>query len=142
MRLIVAVFLLLIAAPPLAVAQTSQFDGEIRAAAALQLAARSVPGSPAPSYLAGDALALRRRSQKQTGVTLMLIGGGAVLVGALAGGSGGTVLIVGGVVCAGYGFYLYTERRLSQRAVLPRPQPGRGAHLPPGREPRAARRGV
>ncbi len=109
MRLIVAVFLLLIAAPPLAVAQTSQFDGEIRAAAALQLAARSVPGSPAPSYLAADALALRRRSQKQTGVTLMLIGGGAVLVGALAGGSGGTVLIVGGVVCAGYGFYLYTE---------------------------------
>ena len=39
----------------------------------------------------------------------MLTGGGAVLVGALAGGSGGTVLIVGGVVCAGYGFYLYTE---------------------------------
>jgi len=70
MRLAVAVFLLLIAAPPLAVAQTSQFDGEIRAAAALQLAARSVPGSPAPSYLAADALALRRRSQKQTGVTL------------------------------------------------------------------------
>ena len=86
MRLAVAVFLLLIAAPPLAVAQTSQFDGEIRAAAALQLAARSVPGSPAPSYLAADALALRRRSQKQTGVTLMLIvllipGGAASLLG-------------------------------------------------------------
>lgn len=115
MRLAVPVFLLLIAAPPLALAQTSQFDGAIRAAAALQLAARSVPGSPAPAaapnpaYLAGDALVLRRRSEKQTGVTLMLIGGGAVLVGALAGGGGGTVLIVGGVVCAGYGFYLYTE---------------------------------
>ena len=105
----VPVVLLLIGAPTLAVAQTQQFEGAMRASAALRLAARSFAGSPAPSYSAGDAVALRRRSQKQTGVTLMLIGGGAVLVGALAGGGGGTVLIVGGVVCAGYGFYLYTE---------------------------------
>jgi len=30
-------------------------------------------------------------------------------VGAIAGGGGGTVLIVGGVVCAGYGVYLYAQ---------------------------------
>lgn len=109
MRLAVLAVLLLIAAPTLAIAQTSQFDGAIRASAALQLAARAVTSSAALPHVADDALAPRRSNRKSTGVTLMLIGGGAVVLGAIAGGDGGTLLIVGGAVCAGYGFYLYTE---------------------------------
>jgi len=39
----------------------------------------------------------------------MLIGAGAIVAGAIVGGGGGTVLIVGGLACAGYGFYLYDQ---------------------------------
>ena len=40
----------------------------------------------------------------------MLIGGGVVLAGLLVGDGGGTFLVVGGVVTAGYGFLLYEQQ--------------------------------
>jgi len=39
----------------------------------------------------------------------MIIGGGAIVAGALVGGSSGTLLILGGVGLGAYGFYLYTR---------------------------------
>ena len=111
MRIIGLAAVCLIAAPTIGVAQQPSFDGEIHAAAALGLTSRALPSGPALSLSLPEAppLARPRRHDKSLGVTLMLIGGGAVVVGAIAGGGGGTVLVVGGLVCAGYGFYLYTE---------------------------------
>jgi hypothetical protein len=57
-----------------------------------------------------DLGALATRRQRSTGKTLMLVGGGVLLAGLLAGGDGGTFLVVGGVVCAGYGFLLYEQQ--------------------------------
>jgi hypothetical protein len=102
--------LLLALAPALGSAQGAPFDRAIRASVALELAGRrSLDAATARPRVPADALAPRRSRRQATGVTLMLIGGSAVVVGALAGGGGGAVLIVGGAVCAGYGFYLYTE---------------------------------
>jgi hypothetical protein len=84
------------------------FDAAIRASAALRFAGR-VPATTVTAPRVADDVLVVRRGARSEGATLMIIGGAAVVVGALAGGSGGTLLIVGGVVCAGYGFYLYTE---------------------------------
>ncbi len=39
----------------------------------------------------------------------MIIGGAALVTGILVGGSGGTVLILGGIGVGAYGVYLYTR---------------------------------
>jgi hypothetical protein len=39
----------------------------------------------------------------------MIIGGAAIVTGILVGGSGGFVLILGGVGLGAYGFYLYNR---------------------------------
>jgi hypothetical protein len=39
----------------------------------------------------------------------MIIGASAVVAGILVGGSGGTVLILGGIGVGAYGLYLYTR---------------------------------
>jgi hypothetical protein len=111
MRPLAFALLLLPLAPARMTAQgAAPYDQAIRAAAALDLAARRALASPARhAPVAEGVLAARRRSERREGATLMIIGGAAVLIGAIAGGGGGTVLIVGGVVCAGYGFYLYSQ---------------------------------
>ena len=109
MRHIALVGFILVAAPTVTVAQALEFDPAMRASVDLGLAARSVASAPALALPAAPPLAARRRHDRSLGVTLMLIGGGAIVVGAVTGGGGGTVLIVGGAVCAGYGFYLYTQ---------------------------------
>jgi hypothetical protein len=112
MRPLALALLLLPVAPGLVTAQGdgAPYDQAIRASAALELAVRqSLRTAALHAPVAEGVLAARRTSQRGEGVTLMIIGGAAVLVGAIAGGGGGTALIVGGVVCAGYGFYLYTQ---------------------------------
>ncbi len=112
MRLAGLTLVLVLAAPGVARTQGPvgpAFDHEIRAAATLGLVPRALSSAPVLPLPEAPPLARSRRHDKSLGVTLMLIGGGAVVVGAVAGGGGGTVLIVGGLVCAGYGFYLYTE---------------------------------
>lgn len=52
------------------------------------------------------ALAASRRSQSKI---LMIVGGAAVLTGAIAGGDAGTILIVGGAGFGLYGLYLYLQ---------------------------------
>ena len=102
--------LLLVAVPSFGAAQirSTPYDEAIRASAALRLAGRVPATSVTAPQVANDALVVRRGTRSQ-GATLMIIGGAAIVVGALAGGSGGTLLIVGGAVCAGYGFFLYSE---------------------------------
>ena len=115
MRSLALALLLLPVAPALVSAQSdgAPYDQAIRAAAALELAARQSLSTTATTArhapVAEGVLAARRTAKQSEGVTLMIIGGAAVLVGAIAGGGGGTALIVGGVVCAGYGFYLFTQ---------------------------------
>ena len=48
-----------------------------------------------------------RVDQHHEGVTLMIVGGAALLGGAIIGGQGGTLVMVGGVVCGAIGLYKY-----------------------------------
>jgi hypothetical protein len=108
---LVVPFPFLLLAPSRAAAQTVTlpFESSLRASAALELAGRRAR-APGPTLtVADDVVAPRRRGQQGQGVTLMILGGAAVVVAAIAGGGGGTVLILGGLACAGYGFYLYTQ---------------------------------
>jgi hypothetical protein len=104
--------LLALVAPATSAAQGpgAVYGQAIRASAALRLAAQQGLASRAVGPRVADGVdALRRSTKKNEGVTLMIVGGAAVLVGAIAGGGGGNALMVGGVVCAAHGFYLYTE---------------------------------
>ena len=105
MRVTAAAFLLLFACPAASRAQ-SLYRSEMVAAVALR------PSSPPVSALSrppADFLGARRFRSRAPGATLMIIGGGAIVAGALVGGSGGTILILGGVGVGAYGFYLYTR---------------------------------
>lgn len=46
---------------------------------------------------------------KETGLTLMIVGGAAVVVGLVIGDTSGTLLAVGGVGVGAYGLYLYID---------------------------------
>ena len=66
--------------------------------------------SPAPDPTARrDAFPERRFSSRAPGATLMIIGGAGIVAGILVGGSGGAILILGGVGLGAYGLYLYTR---------------------------------
>lgn len=51
----------------------------------------------------------RRRGRKAEGTTLMIVGGAAFVSGILIGGTGGTVLALGGVGVGAYGVYLFVN---------------------------------
>jgi len=77
--------------------------------AAATSAVRWVPAQPAAETKTASspvvsAMAASRRSQSKV---LMIVGGAAVLVGAIAGDDAGTILIVGGAGFGLYGLYLY-----------------------------------
>jgi len=113
MRVVALVVPLLLVTPHLAAAQTpaAPFEPSLRASVALELASRRARAPGTALKVADDVLAPLRRGKQGEGETLMIIGGAAVLVGAIAGGGGGEVLIVGGLVCAGYGLYLYNQNQ-------------------------------
>jgi hypothetical protein len=113
MRVAALLVALLLVTPNLTTAQTAAppFEPSLRASAALELAARRARTPGMALRVADDVLAPLRRGKQGEGETLMIIGGAAVLVGAIAGGGGGEVLIVGGLVCAGYGLYLYNQNQ-------------------------------
>ena len=50
-----------------------------------------------------------RDGNHSQGVTMMIIGGAALVAGALIGGSGGTIIAVGGVVVGAIGLYKYLQ---------------------------------
>ncbi len=86
-------------------AQSNPFHVQLEAAAAL----RPVSLNPARLPLNVNLVAVRRFNSRAPGATLMIIGGAAIVAGALVSGSGGTLLILGGVGVGVYGFYLYTR---------------------------------
>lgn len=88
-------------------AQATPYQAAAPAAAALQLA--SSPGVQPPLQTNADFFAERRFSSRAPGATMMIVGGAAIVAGILVGGSGGTVLILGGIGVGAYGFYLYTR---------------------------------
>ncbi|MBX6332719.1 MAG: hypothetical protein IRY91_12805 [Gemmatimonadaceae bacterium] len=63
--------------------------------------------------------------------TLMIVGGAALLTGAIIGDDAGTVLMVGGAVVGLYGLYLYL-RTPSMAGAAERPALGVGYRLPTG----------
>lgn len=84
-------------------AQSTGFPREMIAAAALRPATLPLAATSA------DLAPARRFSSRAPGATLMIIGASAVVAGILVGGSGGTLLIVGGIGVGAYGVYLYTQ---------------------------------
>ena len=87
-------------------AQSSPFEREMLAAAALR------PSSPASAVSGSTGVTesdVRRFNSRAPGATLMIIGGAAIVAGILVGDSGGAVLILGGIGIGAYGFYLYTR---------------------------------
>jgi len=91
-----------------ALAQSSQFQAGIQAAASLRMPTQN-PAAGVLHAAHSDPLAPRRFSSRAPGATLMIIGGAAIVAGILVNGSGSTVLILGGVVLGAYGLYLYTR---------------------------------
>jgi hypothetical protein len=56
-----------------------------------------------------DAAALQRRQSAGKPVALMIVGGAAILIGAIIGDAPGTLFMVGGAVGLLYGLYLYLQ---------------------------------
>ncbi len=100
------VALLLFAVPALVRAQAPSYDQAIRASAALRLAAPA-PLVPEHRAIAADLMVRARRRDRATGTTLMIIGAGGIVAGAIVGGTGGALLVVGGLGVGAYGVYLY-----------------------------------
>lgn len=97
-----------VAASPLAssVAQAQSTQGSGPTVSAATIGARR---SVAPEVLdsRGATAALQQRRSHGQATALMIVGGAAVVTGALVGGDAGTLLIVGGAVAGLYGLYLY-----------------------------------
>lgn len=56
-----------------------------------------------------DAAEMQRRQSAGKPVALMIVGGAAILVGAVIGDAPGTLFMVGGAVALLYGLYLYLQ---------------------------------
>ena len=106
MRVNGIVLLLVVLCPVAARAQSNPYQAEMRAAAVLRPSSQAPGGPP---LTAADVFSSRRFNSRAPGATLMIVGGAAIVAGALTGGSGGTVLILGGVGLGAYGVYLYTR---------------------------------
>jgi hypothetical protein len=111
MRAVIVAVALVTAGSSAAVAQGVQapvFEDAMRANASLQIAAQRST-LPQQFILSADVAAQQHFSSRAPGATLMIAGGAAVLAGILVGGSGGALLILGGVGAGAYGFYLYNR---------------------------------
>src|SRR5713101_690235 len=108
MRVARLLLLLVAVHPRLAIAQSNGFQAGIQAAASLRMPSAN-PAAELRHGANADLLAPSRFRSRAPGATLMIIGGAAIVAGILVGGSGGTVLILGGVGVGAYGVYLYTR---------------------------------
>jgi hypothetical protein len=106
MRTIGMLLVVVLLCPVALIAQSTGFRREMVAAAALRPASPAVGSDLATSR---DLAAARRFTSRAPGATLMIIGASAVVAGILVGGSGGTLLIIGGIGVGAYGVYLFTQ---------------------------------
>lgn len=73
----------------------------------LDATATALRQAPTPQ---SDAVSMQRRRQSQgQPVALMIVGGAAVVLGAVIGGDVGTLFMIGGAVALLYGLYQYTK---------------------------------
>jgi hypothetical protein len=89
-------------APALAPAAAPAVDS-----AARPFAAESADSSAVATRDAADVLAPSDHANVGPNVGLMIIGGAAIITGSVIGGSGGTLIAVGGAVVGLYGLYKY-----------------------------------
>lgn len=73
------------------------------------LAARSVAVRPVAAATVDPRSALASRRAFTRGQALMIIGGAALLTGAIIGGDAGTIVMLGGAGVGLYGLYLYLQ---------------------------------
>lgn len=73
------------------------------------LAARSVALRPVAAATVDPRAALASRRAFTRGQTLMIVGGAALLAGAIIGGDSGTIVMLGGAGVGLYGLYLYLQ---------------------------------
>ena len=112
---VIALAALLASLPRPAAAQTARSDAGIRAAVALELAARVTDPGPSPAPAARLPAARfagppQDRSKREAiGLTLMLIGTAVAVGGARTSGGAHTPLLVVGVLVGAYGFYLFQQ---------------------------------
>jgi hypothetical protein len=107
MRTIGMVLVVVLICPVALTAQSTGFRREMVAAAAVRPASPAVGSDLATA--SRDLAAARRFTSRAPGATLMIIGASAVVAGILVGGSGGTLLIIGGIGVGAYGVYLFTQ---------------------------------
>jgi hypothetical protein len=108
MRVTGLIVLVGLLSPTVAPAQSNSYDRAMRAAATLQVLAQRAAPTP-PTSIAVDLLAARRFSSRAPGAAFMIFGGAGLLAGILVGGTGGAVLILGGIGVGAYGVYLFTQ---------------------------------
>ena len=109
MRTAGLLLLLVALCPEPGYAQSNGYQVTVQAAARLRLAAGAPTAEPLRPFAGSEFVVARKFSSRAPGATLMIIGGAAIVTGILVGGSGGTILIVGGVGVGAYGVYLYTQ---------------------------------
>lgn len=93
----------------IAIAQAPAATSQTRAAAGPTVAASVVGIRPATTAKAASAPAAEARLGAGRNVALMVVGGAALIIGAVIGGTPGVLLAVGGAVIGLYGLYNFVQ---------------------------------
>jgi len=110
LRVVVLALSVAVTAPALADAQQTKSARSVPAAGPrLELTATAMRQRPqAIDSAAAATLAARRRSMGQP-IALMVVGGAAIVIGAVIGGDAGTIFMIGGAVAGLIGLYQYLQ---------------------------------
>jgi hypothetical protein len=113
LRIIALVFVAFIAAPTAARAQQLSAPGSAPEKSSVAAGPRLEMTATAARQLiqTSDNSAMQRRSRQGTGkpVALMIVGGAAIILGAVIGDAPGTLFMIGGAVALLIGLYQYLQ---------------------------------
>ena len=104
-----AAILTLIAAAPLNAQSSSATAAEVRAGPRIDMSTAGIRLPAASPKSDAEPLLQRRQAPRSQAATLMIVGGAALLVGAVVGGTAGDLLMVGGAVIGLVGLYRYLQ---------------------------------
>jgi len=109
-RIFALALVVLVSAPALAHAQRTNASRTLPAAGPrIELTAKAVRQHSQPTdSTAMSTLAARRKSMGQP-IALMIVGGSAIILGAVIGGDAGTLFMIGGAVTGLIGLYQYLQ---------------------------------
>ena len=88
------------ASAPIAESVSSLAPTAVNATVGIQLNRAALTDAP---------VTLPRRSDRQNSPALMIVGGAALIVGAIIGGTPGTIVMIGGAAVGLYGLYHYLQ---------------------------------